>query len=329
MFCPKCGKLNNEDARFCQYCGFDLSGINIQKTEQSQTEEKSVKKINNLSEKKISSEYFHNHGYWHRVSEGKKIAGVCTGLAHQFNAPILIMILRLFFIISTIFYGFGIILYIILCLLMSSPVDTKENSKGNEHQLIIKPYFGEYAGFLRRLYANLIDCVIILLIGGLIFITVSLAIPKLYNEDSIFPIILLCCLYLMFPISVWLYYAFLESSEKQATLGKQLIGVIVTDVKGNKISFLRATGRFFGRALSGLPLCIGYLLPIITEKKQTLHDMITGTIVVKKNSISDVAVIDILTLCLILLLIAISLSSEFISNLYGFFINDYLSVNPK
>lgn len=95
-------------------------------------------------------------------------------------------------------------------------------------------------------------------------------------------------------LSAWLYFAFLESSENQATLGKQTIGIIVTDNKGNKITFLRATGRHFARILSSLPLLIGYLLPIWTKKKQTLHDMLTDTVVVKKNSISDEAVSDIL-----------------------------------
>ena len=58
---------------------------------------------------------------WKLNNDGKKIAGVCTGLAHQFDAPIIIMPLRIFFILTTIFYGLGIFLYILLWLLMSPP----------------------------------------------------------------------------------------------------------------------------------------------------------------------------------------------------------------
>jgi len=61
--------------------------------------------------------------YWRRVNEGKRVAGVCTGIAREFNSPKLILPLRLFFILSTFFYGFGFIFYVILWMLMPSPVD--------------------------------------------------------------------------------------------------------------------------------------------------------------------------------------------------------------
>ena len=80
----------------------------------------------------------------------------------------------------------------------------------------------------------------------------------------------------------WLYYALMESSPKQGTLGKMAIGLKVTDLSGNRISFGRATGRYFGRILSGLILDIGFLMIVFTAKKQGLHDIIAGTLVVKK-----------------------------------------------
>jgi uncharacterized RDD family membrane protein YckC len=79
----------------------------------------------------------------------------------------------------------------------------------------------------------------------------------------------------------WLYYALLESSFKQATLGKMALGLKVTDMEGKRISFGQATGRYFAKILSGLILCIGYLMAAFTEKKQALHDIIVGTLVVK------------------------------------------------
>jgi uncharacterized RDD family membrane protein YckC len=77
----------------------------------------------------------------------------------------------------------------------------------------------------------------------------------------------------------WLYEALMESSSRQATLGKMIFGMKVTDLYGNRISFGRATGRHFGKYLSGLTLLIGYIMAGFTERKQALHDMLAGTLV--------------------------------------------------
>ena len=79
----------------------------------------------------------------------------------------------------------------------------------------------------------------------------------------------------------WLYFAYMESSERQATLGKMAMGLRVVDVSGERVSFLQATGRHFGKIISGIILLIGYLIQPFTEKKQTLHDIMAGTLVVK------------------------------------------------
>jgi uncharacterized RDD family membrane protein YckC len=84
-------------------------------------------------------------------------------------------------------------------------------------------------------------------------------------------------------IGGWLYNALLLSSDKQATWGKQIVGIKVTDMDGGKISFAKATGRYFATIITNIiPFFIGYLLAIFTEKKQTLHDMIASTLVSKK-----------------------------------------------
>ena len=77
----------------------------------------------------------------------------------------------------------------------------------------------------------------------------------------------------------WLYEAFMESSSYQATLGKMIFGMKVTDLNGNRISFERATGRHFAKWLSGLILGIGYIMVGFTERKQGLHDLLAGTLV--------------------------------------------------
>ncbi len=79
----------------------------------------------------------------------------------------------------------------------------------------------------------------------------------------------------------WLYFALMESSAWQATLGKKALGLRVTDMAGQRIGFGRASGRFFGKIISGLTVCIGYIMAGFTPRKQALHDMIAGTLVVR------------------------------------------------
>ena len=78
----------------------------------------------------------------------------------------------------------------------------------------------------------------------------------------------------------WLYFALQESSVAQATLGKRAMGIKVTDDYGQRIGFGRATGRFFGKILSGVIFDIGFMLAGWTARKQALHDMLAGTVVV-------------------------------------------------
>jgi len=77
----------------------------------------------------------------------------------------------------------------------------------------------------------------------------------------------------------WLYEALMESSSYQATLGKMIFGMKVTDLNGNRISFGRATGRHFAKFLSAMILGIGYIMVAFTERKQGLHDLLAGTLV--------------------------------------------------
>jgi len=89
-------------------------------------------------------------------------------------------------------------------------------------------------------------------------------------------------LWLVIGAAAWLYFALMESSSKQATLGKMALSIIVTDMNGNRLTFGRATGRYFGKIISGMILMIGYIMAGFTEKKQALHDIIAGCLVVNK-----------------------------------------------
>jgi uncharacterized RDD family membrane protein YckC len=83
-------------------------------------------------------------------------------------------------------------------------------------------------------------------------------------------------------VASWLYTALLQSSPRQATVGKIALGLIVTDEAGERITFARATGRYFASILNSVTLGIGYLMVIWTARKQALHDKVAGTVVVPK-----------------------------------------------
>jgi uncharacterized RDD family membrane protein YckC len=121
-----------------------------------------------------------------------------------------------------------------------------------------------YGGFWIRVAAVLIDSVI-------------LAVPFLILRDR---------LGAMQPVlsffADWLYFAFMESSYNQATLGKLACGLAVTDVDGQRISFGRATGRYFAKFISALTLFLGYAMVGWTRQKRGLHDFIAGTLVVRR-----------------------------------------------
>jgi uncharacterized RDD family membrane protein YckC len=85
-------------------------------------------------------------------------------------------------------------------------------------------------------------------------------------------------------VLVWIYNASMESSKHQGTLGKMALGLIVTDSQGRPIGFGHATGRYFAKIITGLiPLGIGYAMAGFTEKKQALHDMIAGCLVLRRT----------------------------------------------
>ncbi|HLO85978.1 MAG TPA: RDD family protein [Nostocaceae cyanobacterium] len=127
----------------------------------------------------------------------------------------------------------------------------------------------QYAGFWVRFAASFIDGIILSIVSSILgFILASI---KLQTLAFILQIVI-----------SWLYYAYLESSENQATVGKGLVNIVVTDVEGNRITFAKATIRYFSKYLSAIILLIGYIMAAFTEKKQALHDLIAGTLVVKK-----------------------------------------------
>ena len=131
-----------------------------------------------------------------------------------------------------------------------------------------------YAGFGRRLAAWIIDTVIL----GIVSIIVSVIIVG-GDADDASTGAQVAANTVAFAIN-WAYFAGMESSSKQASLGKMALGIVVTDVDGQRITFMRATGRYFAKILSGLLLLIGYLMVLWTARKQGLHDKLAVTLVV-------------------------------------------------
>ena len=74
----------------------------------------------------------------------------------------------------------------------------------------------------------------------------------------------------------------MESSPTQGTLGKMLLGIAVTDINGNRITFEQAAKRYISKSLSYLTACFGFFMAGVTDKKQTLHDKISNSLVIRK-----------------------------------------------
>ena len=78
------------------------------------------------------------------------------------------------------------------------------------------------------------------------------------------------------------YFTYFESSERQGTIGKTAMGLIVADEDGNRLDTQKALIRNIMRLVSGFICLIGYLMAFFTEKKQTLHDIVAKTNVYTK-----------------------------------------------
>ena len=152
----------------------------------------------------------------------------------------------------------------------------------------------QYAGFWRRFVAMLIDSFILTLIQIGVVIVLVVSAEDIINQWGG----LIDALWL---ILFWLYVAGMESSSKQATLGKMALGLQVTDSEGNRITFLRATGRNMAKLLSFMTLMIGYLMAAFTEKKQGLHDIVADCLVIKRKESSTLKIVLIAVLSAALL----------------------------
>lgn len=152
-----------------------------------------------------------------------------------------------------------------------------------------------YAGFWWRLLAHIIDNIIISFVSWIIILPVlgvfGISVYSMMNsgvtmddpEIWLGPVLMAYFSIISLSVAIsWLYYSLMESSVKQGTVGKMVLNIKVTDMEGQRISFLKATGRYFGKIISGFIFMIGYIMAGFTDKKQALHDIMAGCLVIKE-----------------------------------------------
>ncbi len=156
-----------------------------------------------------------------------------------------------------------------------------------------------YAGFWKRALAFVIDSFVLSIPVGLVLL--ALWVPQIMSimkmaasgaEPS--PEVMMGIMtryfasmaltWLIAIVGGWLYYALLESGKHQATLGKRALRIKVTGSHGQRITFARATGRFFAKMISGMTLYFGFYMAGFTQKRQALHDIVADTFVVDKQA---------------------------------------------
>jgi len=170
----------------------------------------------------------------------------------------------------------------------ATPIATPEEDEG--------PDVGVYAGLGRRFIAFIVDAILILLISSVVISFFSLINGIRYAyyllvqgapiadltqagtvDAAVSPII--AALGMVIIIIPWLYFAGFESSRSQATPGKLLMHIVVTDLEGNKPTLARVTLRHFAKIISTLIIFLGFLMIGLTKKRQGLHDKIAGCLV--------------------------------------------------
>lgn len=135
-----------------------------------------------------------------------------------------------------------------------------------------------FAGFWKRFFAYWIDGIVF----GIIFLLFAIS-GVGWKTMGAGELTQVSILYFGFYFGWWMYFALMESSSSQATLGKRALGIKVTDMQGYQLSFMHAAGRQLAGVISSFTFTIGYLIAAFSGRKQALHDMIAGTVVVNKN----------------------------------------------
>ena len=157
-----------------------------------------------------------------------------------------------------------------------------------------------YAGFWERFAAVILDNLLLGVVTGAISVVLGIAAGRGGPSTGV-----VIALYVVPLLIGAAYFVSMESGERGATFGKRALKLRVVDTNGARISPARALGRYVAHALSYITLYIGYLMQPFTERKQALHDMVSGTVVVRTEKNSSSAAIVIAVVVAILMLVAI------------------------
>jgi uncharacterized RDD family membrane protein YckC len=143
-----------------------------------------------------------------------------------------------------------------------------------------------YAELWRRVAAAIVDVAVLAVLSFVLGVVAGLLAFGLFGDAALDGLERFLSGPARTPLALvvfWLYFAPLESSRLQASLGKRLLGLRVTDLDERRLSFLRATGRFLGKLLSVATLLIGFLLAAFTARRQALHDLVAGCLVLRRE----------------------------------------------
>jgi uncharacterized RDD family membrane protein YckC len=151
------------------------------------------------------------------------------------------------------------------------------------------PLSPKWAGFWLRTLAAIIDALLCQILAVVLVVPLGFALGASMAGESSSSDIEAAAQAMGFVVGFliqWLWFTLAESSHWQASIGKKLLGLKVTDANGERISFGKANARYWSKILSTLLFCVGFLMVAFTAKKQGLHDKIAKTLVVKSRTAS-------------------------------------------
>lgn len=155
------------------------------------------------------------------------------------------------------------------------------------------------AGFWLRFVALVVDSALMIILLGVMMIGAVGV-----SEDLVAPA------YWLWVLISFLYWPVLESSARRGTVGKMMLGLVVADIDGGKLPFLRSLLRNLAKIISAIPFYIGFLLAAFTARKQALHDLITKSVVLRQGASSIARALGVLVVGLLLLIAGSYLAAD-------------------
>ena len=141
----------------------------------------------------------------------------------------------------------------------------------------VVPMDMDYAGFWIRFVAVFVDGILLSIVNYGLYFGVLLGL-RTQGETTM----------TIAQISVSIFQMLLSAGYEiwmigkyGATIGKMACKLKVVMADGSKLTYGRATGRYFSKILSQLILMIGYIMAGFDSEKRALHDMICNTRVIK------------------------------------------------